>query len=147
MRKKGISEVVVRSVKSLYKGAKTRVRVDSVLSEEFEVKVGMHQGSVLSPFLFVVVVDVVTELATVGVLSEWLYADDLVLMSETIVRHEKEFTKWREAFESTGLIKSHSDGKWQHHKGWLVSKSKVGPCCVCSLRVKANPLFCMQCGK
>ena len=29
--------------------------------EEFEIKVGMHQGSVLSPFCFAVVVDVVTE--------------------------------------------------------------------------------------
>ena len=37
--------------------------MDSELSEEFDVKVGMHQGSVLSPFPFVVVVDVVTELA------------------------------------------------------------------------------------
>ena len=34
---------VVRSVMSLYGGAKTRVRVDSELSEEFEVKLGMHQ--------------------------------------------------------------------------------------------------------
>ena len=70
---------------SLYEGAKTRVRVDSVLSEESEVKVGMHQGSVLSPFLFAVVADVVTELVREGALSELLYADDLVLMSETIM--------------------------------------------------------------
>ena len=48
---------------SLYEGAKTRVRVDSEFSVEFEVKVWMHQGSVLSPFLFAVVVDVVTEFA------------------------------------------------------------------------------------
>ena len=41
----------------------TSVRVDSELSEEFEVKVWMHQGSVLSPFLSAVVVDVVTEFA------------------------------------------------------------------------------------
>ena len=50
---------------SLYEGAKTRVRVDCELSEEFEVKVGMHQGSVLLLFIFSVVVDVVTELARV----------------------------------------------------------------------------------
>ena len=62
MRKKRIPDVLVRSVMSLYEGAKTRLRVDSELSEEFEVKVGMHQGSVLLPFLFALVVDVVTEL-------------------------------------------------------------------------------------
>ena len=38
--------------------AKTRVRVNSKLLKEFEVNVGMHQGSVLSPFA--VVVDYVT---------------------------------------------------------------------------------------
>ena len=41
MRKKGIPEDWVRSVMSVYEGAKTRVRVDSELSEEIEVKVGM----------------------------------------------------------------------------------------------------------
>ena len=68
-----------------------RVRVDSVMLEELEVKVRMHQRSVLSPFLqsinrvpFAVEVDVVTEFAIEGVLRELLYADDLVLMSETM---------------------------------------------------------------
>ena len=56
--------------------------MDSELSEEFEVKVVMHQGSVLSSF-FTVVVDIVTEYAREDTLSE-LYADDLVLMSELI---------------------------------------------------------------
>ena len=51
MRKKGIPEALVRSVMSLSEGAKTRVRFDFELSEEFEVKMGMHQGSVLSPWL------------------------------------------------------------------------------------------------
>ena len=58
--------------------------MDCELSEEFEVNVGMYQGSVLSPFLFAMVVDVVTEFVREGALSELLYADDLVLMSETI---------------------------------------------------------------
>ena len=52
IRKKGLSEVIVRAVMSLYDGAKTRVRVGSAYSEEFEVKVGIHQGFVLSPLLF-----------------------------------------------------------------------------------------------
>ena len=43
----------------------------------------MHKGSMLSPF-FALVVDVVTEFARESALSDLLYADDLLLMSETI---------------------------------------------------------------
>ena len=46
----------------LYEVAKTRIRVDTELSKEFEVKVEMHHRSVLS--LFAVVVHVVNELTT-----------------------------------------------------------------------------------
>ena len=65
--------------------------MDSELSEDFEVKVVMHQGSVLSRFLFPLVVDVVAVLAGWDVLIDFLYADDLVLMSETIVGHTNQF--------------------------------------------------------
>ena len=75
LRKKGIPEILVRSVMSLYEGVKTRVRLDSELSSELDVKIGMHQGSVLSLFHFAVAVDV-TEFAREGVLSELLYADE-----------------------------------------------------------------------
>ena len=61
-----------------------QVRVDSELSEGFEVKVGMHQVSALSPFPFVVVEDVVTEFTSECAISELLYADDFVLMSVTM---------------------------------------------------------------
>ena len=130
MRKKGIPE-----------GAKTSVRVDSELSHEFEVIVGMHQGSVLSPFLFAVVVDVVTEFAGEVVLSELLYADDLVLMSETIERLRYEFMKWKEAFESKGLKINLGKTKVMVSVGItkdVISESTVDLCVVCSLRVKAN---------
>ena len=42
MRKRAIAEVMVRAVMSLYEGAKTRVRVGLELSNEFEIKVGVH---------------------------------------------------------------------------------------------------------
>ena len=66
LRKKGMPDVLIRSLMNLYDGAKTRVKVDSELSEEFEVKVRMHQGFVLSPFPLAVVVDVVIEYAREG---------------------------------------------------------------------------------
>ena len=62
-------------------------------SEEFEVNVGMHQGPVLSPFLFAVVVDVVIELASV--INELLYADNLALKSEAIGGLRNEIVKWK----------------------------------------------------
>ena len=40
---------------TLYTEVCTVVRRDDGLSESFEVKVGLHQGSVLSPLLFAVV--------------------------------------------------------------------------------------------
>ena len=52
---------MVQAVMSLYDGAKTRVRVGFAYLEEFKVKVGVHQGSVLSPLWFPIAVDIVTE--------------------------------------------------------------------------------------
>ena len=84
MKTKGLPEVIVRAVMSLYHGAKTRVRLGSELSQEFLVQVGVHQGSVLSPLLFAIAVDVISENAREGLMNEILYADDLVLMSESM---------------------------------------------------------------
>ena len=103
MRKKGLSEAIVWAVMNLYDGAKTRVMVGSAYSEEFEVKVGVHQGSVLLPLLFAIVVDVITENARRGVVNESLYADDLVIMSEDMEDLKERFWNWKDALESKGL--------------------------------------------
>ena len=138
LRKKGIPEVLVRLV------------VRSELSEEFEVKVEMHQGSVLSPILYVVVVDVVTEFVREGALSELLYADDIALMSEIIEGLRNKSTKWKEAFKSKGLKVNIGRPKVMISGGITqdgLSKNKVDTCGVCSLRVKDNSVLCSHCGK
>ena len=98
MRKKGLSEVMVWAVMSLYNGAKTRVRVGSAYSVKFEVKVGVHQGSVLSPLLFAILVDVITENAKMGVVNELLYADDLVIMSKDMADLKERFWNWKDVW-------------------------------------------------
>ena len=87
--KRGIPEAMVRAVMSLYEGAKTRVRVAVELSEEF----GVHQGATLSPLLFAIVVNMITESVRNGLMSEILYADDLVLTSETMEGLREKFWK------------------------------------------------------
>ena len=99
MRKRGIPEAMVRAVMSLYDGAKTRVRLRLELSKKFEVKVGVHQGYVLWPLVFAIVVGVVTESVRNGLMREMLYADDLVLMSETMEGLREKFWKWKEEIE------------------------------------------------
>ena len=48
------------------------------------MKVGVHQGSALSPLLFIMAMDVLTEDVRDGSLMELLYADDLVLCGELL---------------------------------------------------------------
>ena len=92
MRKKGLSEVMVRAIMSLYDGAKTGIKMGSVHSEELEVKVGVHQVSVVSPLLFAIVVTIITEKARRGVwLMKLLHTDDLVVMSETMEDLQESF--------------------------------------------------------
>ena len=57
MRKIGLEEWIVRLVQALYDGTKCCVRVDGKLGQPFDVQVGLHQGSVLSPLLFIIVLE------------------------------------------------------------------------------------------
>jgi hypothetical protein len=79
-----VNEWLVSAVMAMYEGAKTVVRTDDGDSESFAVKVGLHQGSVLSPLLFIVVMDVITKEIREGLPWEVLYADDLVLIATSI---------------------------------------------------------------
>ena len=79
-----MDEWLIRTVMALYTEACTVVRTDAGLSESFEVKVGLHQMSVLSPLLFAAVVDVVSSEARSDLPSELLYVDDLVMMAPTM---------------------------------------------------------------
>ena len=48
LRKLGVDEWIVRLVQGMYSNARSRVHVGEGYSEEFEVKVGVHQSFVLS---------------------------------------------------------------------------------------------------
>ena len=57
LRKLGVEEWIVWLVQGMYANARSRVHVGEDFSKEFEVKVGVHQGSVLSPLLFIIVLE------------------------------------------------------------------------------------------
>ena len=61
MRKSGIMKNYVRLVQDMYEGSETEMRCVVGTTESFKVKVGLHQGSPLSPFLFAVIMDRLTD--------------------------------------------------------------------------------------
>ena len=52
-RKVDVEEWLIKMIQSMYVGVTTAVRMKGEESKEFEVKVGVHQGSVLSVVLSV----------------------------------------------------------------------------------------------
>ena len=81
-------------------GAETVVRTVYDNSKGFQVKVGMHQGSALSPLLFVIVMEAVSREFRVTLPWELLYADDLAVIAETEDELIKRLNEWKDNVET-----------------------------------------------
>ncbi|KAK3534956.1 hypothetical protein QTP70_002048 [Hemibagrus guttatus] len=108
MRKPGVAEKYVRVVQDMYERSRTVVRCAVGQTEEFKVEVGLHQGSALSPFLFAMVMDQLSE--EVRQESPWtmMFADDIVICSESREQVEENLERWRFALERRGMKVSRS---------------------------------------
>ena len=147
LRKLGVEEWIVRLVQGMYANAWSRVCVGEGYNEEFEVKVGVHQGSVLSPLLFIIVLEALSRELHSGVPWEDLYADDLVIISESLEECVRRLLTWKEAMEKKGLrvnagkIKIMICGMGLD----LLQSSGMFPCTVCRTGVGSNSIFCNSC--
>jgi len=91
------------NVTKSYTGAKTVVRTVYGNSNSFEVKVGMHQGSALSPLLFVIVMETLSREFRVALPWELLYADDLGIIAETEDDLIKRLNEWKDFVQNRGV--------------------------------------------
>ena len=103
MRKSGLAEKYVRIVQDMYDGSTTVVRCAVGVTEGFEVKVGLHQGSALSPCLFAMMMDRMTD--EIREEAQWtmMFADDIVICSESKEQVEEKLESWRYALERRGM--------------------------------------------
>jgi len=103
LRKKGVPEHYVRIIRDMYKNCTTSVTTSEGATEEIDIKVGLHQGTVLSPFLFIVILDVIPEKIDEETPWAMLFADDLVIFDREGGRVEERLETWRGYLEESGL--------------------------------------------
>ena len=148
MRKLGTDEWLVRLVQSMYKDVRSRVRVGDGYSEEFGVGVGVHQGSVLSPLLFIIVLEALSREFRTGCPWELLYADDLMISAESMEELLVNVQTWKTEMEKKGLRVNMGKTKIMESGINLdvLKKSGKYPCGVCQSGVgSSNAIFCGGC--
>ena len=141
LRKLGVEEWIVRLVQGMYANVRSRVCVGEGYSEEFEVevKVGVHQGSVLSPLLFSsrLITRVPLRGPLGGPLCRWPCYHRWIawgMCQEALDlerRNGEEMPERKIMICGTGLDLLQSSGEF--------------PCAVCRTREGSNSIFCNGC--
>src|SRR2546425_5032911 len=149
LRDAGVEEWMVNVIKSLYEGFTTAVKRNVEESESFEIKVGVHQGSVLSPILFNIVMQAVADNFKKGLPWELLCADDLVLLAESRLELEERLTEWMARLKEKGLRVNIGKTKVMNCRLGVghVENSGKYPCGVCRSGVGDNAIWCTSCKK
>ena len=141
LRKICVEKWLLKIVQAMYRNSRSHVRINETINEDFLGQVGLHQGSVLSPLSFTIVLEALSIEIGSGFLEELLYADDLALVSKALEGLKGGLEAWKGALESEGLrgkaktmISSENDGK--------VTIEDKFPCAVCRKEEGSNSIPC-----
>ena len=144
LRKVGIPEWIVRVIQVMYQNARRQMRVNNLFSDVLDVQVGVHQGSVLSPLLFIIVLQALSREFRTNCPWELLYTDDLVPIADTMDELLSKFRNWKKHLEAKGLRVNMGktnimiSGKNLHS----LRDSGKHPCGVCHKGVGSNSILC-----
>ena len=106
-------------VEGTYEKTTARVVVGEGASEEFEVKIGLRQGSVPSPLLFIAVLDLISRKTVMkDAMKKLIYADDLALVVNGKQELQESLEEWNGLFTRHGLKIKQEDGSAHigHHR-------------------------------
>ena len=111
------------------------------------MKVGVHQGSVLSPLLFIIVLEALSCEFQAGVPWEDLYADDLVIIADSLEECVRRLLIREKAMEKKGLRVNAGKTKVMICGTGLDLLQISGgyPCAVCRTEVCNNSIRCNGC--
>ena len=117
------------------------------------MKVGLHQGSVLSLLLFVIVMEMGNDFQRAMsrfASGDWvLYADDLILMAESEESLRDKIVKWKSELEAKGLKMNTGKTKVMFSCSMKRKVEEKGKwlCGVCKKGVGNNSILCHGCKK
>lgn len=80
---KQVAKYYIDITKDMYDGVVTTIRTTWRDVNSFSITIGLHQGSTLSPYLFVLAMDKLTRYIQNEMLLYMLVADDIVLIDES----------------------------------------------------------------
>ena len=103
LREHYVPEKYVRLVKDTYEEARTEVKTSIGLTGKTTVRVGLHQGSSLSLYLFDIILDMMGRSTKEQPPWCMLFADDIVQCSTRIDHVERELDEWRRAMQERVL--------------------------------------------
>ncbi|KAE8674435.1 Detected protein of unknown function [Hibiscus syriacus] len=98
-----IQTAYIRVIRDMYYRSTTYVRTTVGDTEAFPVEIGLHQGSALSPYIFVLIMDDIYCATPDGVPWCMLFAENIVLVAETKNELSRRLTTWKTASEEKGL--------------------------------------------
>jgi Reverse transcriptase (RNA-dependent DNA polymerase) len=78
----------------------TCVRVCDGESDTFPIKIGLHQGSALSSYIFTLMMDEITNDIQGDIPWCMFFADDVVLIDENIIGVDQKLELWKQTLES-----------------------------------------------
>ena len=125
MRKSGMAEKYVRLVQDMYQGSETVTRCAIGTTKSFKVKVGLHQGSALSPFLFAMIMDRLKDEIGREPTRMMLFADDIVICEKTREEVEQRLECWRYALKRRGIKVNRSKTEYLCINGGTDEKTVV----------------------
>ena len=114
VRHYGVPEKFVSLIRCMYQGMTCKVSHAGQMSDSFEVKTGVRQGCLLSPFLFLLVINWIMKTTTTGrnngiqwtlltQLDDLDFADDLALLSHNHRQMQDKTSRLAETSAGTGL--------------------------------------------
>jgi Reverse transcriptase (RNA-dependent DNA polymerase) len=81
----------------------TCVRACDGESDIFSIKIRLHQGSALGPYIFTLVMDEITKDIQEDIPWCILFADDVMLIDESRIGVNQKLELWRQTLESKGF--------------------------------------------